>query len=259
MDQLRRPQRGDPLKIPAFVYAEMLDTVEFVRGLRRSDSASLVRLARDRGLVKVKNESGSDVARFGILGIDGIISAINPTDDLAAWKNEPVLSGNTPDTDDHYGKFVVLVEPLADDAIGWGLASGVVPVQISFTYSDSPYADITNSDATKLTADEGGAAQVLYKETGTGTKWTLCRIGTPHRPVIRGKLDADLNSGSSATMSVWAGATLADTGRNVTVYDASSLPAITASKKIASGKGLSASWHDGKWHLLTPYACEVDQ
>lgn len=205
----------------------------------------------DLGLIRIKNESGSAVDRFQVLGVNDMLTSTGEIN--------PVFSGITPATPTHYGKFCVLLESLLDDQTGWACVSGVVPVQVAFTYSDSPYADITNSDATKLTADEGGAAQVLYKETGTGTKWTLCRIGTPHRPVIRGKLDGDLNSGSSTTMSVWAGAPMADTSRNVTVYDDANLPAITASKKIASGVGLSASWHSGRWHLLTPYACEVAQ
>lgn len=248
MDQLRRPQRGDPLKIPAFVYSEMLDTVEFVRGLRRSESASMVRLARDRGLVKVKNESGSDVARFGILGVDGIIAAINPTDNLAAWKNEPVLSGNTPDTDDHYGKFVVLVEPLADDAIGWGLASGVVPAQVAYAYSDSPYADIGDGDADKLADGEGGAAQVLYKESGTGTKWSIVRLGTPWYPTLKGTFDSDVTASGDTTVSVGS------TSRNITA----NVPVGPGSgKKWASGTVVFCAWDAGVWNVVSITACPV--
>jgi hypothetical protein len=79
-------------------------------------------------------------------------------------------------------------------------------------------------------------------------------IGNPY-PVIRGYLDGDLTQATGyATMSVWDGNPLADTGRNVTVYDPG---AISTGKKIASGVGLTASFTAGKWYLLTPYACEV--
>jgi len=255
-DIARRPQRGDPLKIPASVYAEMLDVVQYVRILRNSESSSLVRLARDRGLVKIKNESGADCARFEVLGIDGIIDAINPTDNLPAWKNEPVLSGITPATPTHCGRFVVLVEPLADDAIGWACLSGVVPVQVDFTYDAAVYADVTNADDSKLTAGEGGMT-VLYKGTGTGAKWALVKMGVPYWPILRGKLDANLNAGSSAAMSVWEGDTLADSTRNVTVYDHAGM--LGTGKKIASTTVVTASWTSGKWYVLTSAACEVAQ
>jgi hypothetical protein len=250
---MRKPQRGDPLKITARIYGDILDTIDYVKALRRSDTASLTRLARDRGLVKIKNESGEYVHRFGILGIDGIISAINPTDDLDAWKSEPVLSGITPASPDHCGRFVVAVEPMEDDAIGWACMSGIVPVQVDFTYDASVYADAKDDDFEKLVASEGGMP-VLYKESGTGTKWALVQMGVPYWPVLRGYLDGDLVAGGSATMSVWDGDPLADTGRSVTVYDPG---AISSGKKIASGVGLTASFTAGKWYLLTPYACEV--
>ena len=98
---------------------------------------------------------------------------------------------------------------------------------------------------------------ILYKESGTGTKWALVHMGVPYYPTIRGKLDGDLNSGSSATMSVWTGSTLSDSGRNVTVYD--SLTFISASKEIDTGTVITANWWEGKWCLNVPGACEIAQ
>lgn len=252
-DIARRVSPGDPLRFSARIYDDMLDAIDYCKAARSRQAEHLSRLARDYGLVKVKNESGSAVDRFGVLGLNGIISAINPTDGLAAWKNQPVVSGITPASPTHCGRFVVLMQPMADDAIGWGCVSGVIPVQVAFTYDAAIFADVTNSDATKLTAAEGGMP-VVYKESGTGTKWALVQMGVPSWPTLRGKLDGDLTKATGyATMSVWEGSTLADSGRNVTVYDPG---ALSSGKKIASGSGLSASWTSGKWWLLTPYVCE---
>lgn len=198
---------------------------------------------RDWGTIRIKNESGADVDRFGILGIDDLLTDVE--------EPNPVFSGIEPATPDHYGKFAVLLNSLVDDDIGLACVAGVVNVQVSFTYSDSPYADVLDGDDAKLVGSEGGMP-ILYKETGTGTKWALVQMGVPHYPVIRGTLDAALTVGSSATMSVWDGATLADSGRNVTVYDWW----LGTGRQLASGTKVSATWHSGKWYLEVSADCD---
>jgi hypothetical protein len=59
-----------------------------------------------------------------------------------------------------------------------------------------------------------------------------------------GKLDGVLNQGSSATMSIWAGDPLADTGDNITVYDWF----LGSGESIASGKKVKAEFICGKWY-----------
>jgi hypothetical protein len=112
-------------------------------------------------------------------------------------------------------------------------------------------------------ADLDEEVEELYTTDGKAVNWMFV---SPAQTIICGKLDGDLNSGSgesapgsSATMSVWSGATLADTGENVTVYDSSTLPFITAGYKIASGVAITASVTAGKWYFRTPAECEVAQ
>ena len=253
-DLWRKPSLGDKLTFSATLRGKTIDTIRDVQRMKRTTVGNIDRMGGDRGVIKIKNESDADVGRFGILGLNGITAGITPADNLAAWKNQFLFSGVEPATPDHYGKFCILLEPIADDAQGLACVSGVVPVQVSFTYSDSPYADVLDGDDAKLVGSEGGMP-ILYKETGTGTKWALVQMGVPYYPTIRGKLDDDLDAGSSEVFSVWDGATLADTNRNVTLYDWF----ITASSKIASGTKCSATWRSGKWYLEVPGACETDQ
>jgi len=98
----------------------------------------------------------------------------------------------------------------------------------------------------------------IYVDTGLTIKGTRY-IKYPAGQVLRGKLDGDLDSGGSATMSVWEGSPLADSGRNITVYDSSTLPLITAGYKIASGVAIKVSYYNGKFYLDVPGACEVAQ
>ena len=76
-------------------------------------------------------------------------------------------------------------------------------------------------------------------------------VQNPGKPRLVGKLDADLTAGSSATMSIWEGSTLADSGRNVTVYDWF----LPTGKKIASGARVAAVWNSGKWYVDTTDTC----
>lgn len=62
-----------------------------------------------------------------------------------------------------------------------------------------------------------------------------------------GKLDGALSQGSSATMSIWAGDPLADTGDNITVYDW----LLGSGESIASGKKVKAEFICGKWYATS--------
>lgn len=251
-DIYARKIAGERLRMPADIYNRFLSTIQYVEQLRRGQKPDTQRMPRDCGLVCVKNASGAAVARFAVLGIDGMIAATDPANNVESFKNGPCLSGRTPALETHRGKFVIVLQPLAADAIGWAVASGVVPVKVDFTYAGQPYADAKDTDKTALAGGEGGAAQVLWKESGTGAKWALVRVGMPTYPKLLGKLDGDLTQATgSATMSVWEGSTLADSGRNVTVYDWF----LATGKKIASGAKVAAEFKSGKWYVDTTGTC----
>lgn len=74
----------------------------------------------------------------------------------------------------------------------------------------------------------------------------------PHPPFIYGKLDEQLNSGTTAaTMSIWtwSGSAWADSGDNIEVY----APPLLSSGNIASGKWVRAELHaqSGQWHVVS--------
>jgi hypothetical protein len=183
--RLRRYTAGQTLKgIPADLLNAMVDVVQRVEasgqlGQRPGE------LNRSSGIIRVRNDSGGSVARFGVLGIDDPV--VTPTTNLSTFQNKPALSCSTPADADHRGRFVVLTEPLADGRIGRAWASGVCPVQIEVVTAteSSTRAEITDTDATKLTANPNGSAEILWKETGTGTKWGLIRMGVaPASPLF---------------------------------------------------------------------------
>jgi hypothetical protein len=252
MQQLKPLKPGDaPADGPlsAACWNRVVSAVSSLEAIRRSGRCAPGGMQfPDPCIVRAKNSSGTDRGRFEVLGVDG--SVFTPTSNLTQFQNAIYLDGKKP-TADHLGKFVVLCQPLRAGAIGWAWAAGVCVVKVDCDYEDQPYADVKADDAGLLKGGEGGAAQVLWKEDGTGTKWAVIRLGAPTYPKLVGKLDGDLAAGSSATMSIWEGSTLADSGRDITVYDWF----LPAGKKLASGARVAAVWNSGKWYVDTTDTC----
>jgi hypothetical protein len=128
-------------------------------------------------VIQVKNESGEDLQRRSILGL-GEPLALPTGDDLDKFKNQRVFRGAKPTTD-HLGKFVILLESLAKDAIGDALLVGLSQVQISVDDEQHDRADVEPDELTRLKSRPDGAARILWKESGTGTKWALVCLGPP--------------------------------------------------------------------------------
>jgi len=223
---MKKPARGDPLNIPARTFTTMIDAAEdFQRRQLQQDSRYASR--RPEGLVLVQNISGSDQARFAVLGISGVV--FTPTDNADEFKQRIALTATTPATGSHEGKFVVLWEPIRDDELGWAWIWGVCPVQINVTNSGHSYADITNADATKLTSNAAGGSGVLivWKESGTGTKWAVVAFGAKeaYATVRYAKVTGSPGSSDTVTATLWNGAAFSgasitlDTGNGVNWED----------------------------------------
>ena len=114
-DAFRKVLPGQQLAIPAEAYNSFVEAAQSIRN--KQDLAQLVATwIRQSGIIKVRNQSGSDLDRFSVLGVDS--SVVKPADNLLQFKNQVALDGVVPDEDQHIGKFVVLFETLAAGSIG---------------------------------------------------------------------------------------------------------------------------------------------
>ncbi len=59
-------------------------------------------------------------------------------------------------------------------------------------------ADVDIGDATRLLATPNGAAQILWKETGTGDKPAIVRLGNPEFVALKGTANGAIASGTSS-------------------------------------------------------------
>ena len=182
---------GDPLRIPAQTYNAMVDAARATRsgasGLASSGIPGQHLPAAD--VVLVRNDSGVAQDRFDVLGIDEPI--ILPADNEPEWQRRIALSCVTPAVDTHEGRFVVLLEPLADGAIGRAAAGGVVHARVDVPDLDfMNFAEITDGETGYLTAGAAGSAVILWIEDVGSTEY-------PARAIVR------LGVGATAGADDW--------------------------------------------------------
>ncbi|MCL2640647.1 MAG: hypothetical protein FWD53_07375 [Phycisphaerales bacterium] len=177
-DSLKKVKTGDKLRIPATTFNAFIDTTRAFQASQRNIGSTPQSAVRSSGIILVRNDSGSDLSRYSVLGIDSPI--IKPKDKLDSFKNKVAVVGKTPGKD-HVGKFVVLLEPLKSKAIGMAYGAGICPVKVDVPDEKSEYlyADIADGKTGNLKAKRYGAAAILWREGGTGSQWALVRLGLP--------------------------------------------------------------------------------
>ena len=116
----------------------------------------------DPGLVLVHNNSGSNRQQYDILGINNY-AYITPSTNLSEFQSRRLLTGVTPLSPTHSGKFVVCLDAIPQGQVGRAVACGVIPAQIYLTpgASSPTLADVVNNQASYLQPAQTGA-QVLY-------------------------------------------------------------------------------------------------
>lgn len=192
-DPLKHVQDGQPMKISARTFNTVLDMAKIVQRRKFTDNGPPINDASFRNLIKVKNDSGSDVDRFGVLGIDAPL--ILPSEDLDEFQTRIFLSCVSPSAASHRGQFVVCLDAIPDGETGRAFAYGVCPAYVNVNDASHMTCDVKNSDATQLDSmASGGSARILWKESGTGSKWCEIRIGdtaVPHK--VWGNFDDPLS------------------------------------------------------------------
>ena len=167
---------GDPLKIAADDWNVMLGVADAARRGQLSMSTQPRYGSTPYGvIVPVKNGTGSDVSRFNAMAISGPI--ITYSDNAQNFKNEIAFDGATMSSS-YLGKFAVAQETIASGKIGACLVSGVTQAEITVGDANHTHVDVDTAGGAKLVSAFGGAGQILWKESGTGTKWALIRVGT---------------------------------------------------------------------------------
>jgi hypothetical protein len=217
--------RGEKLVVHHEEWNAFLQDHADLLKLLRAGSGETIRYARKADLCLVQNTTGNALNRFSILGIDSPL--VPPATDEDEFAQRIAVAGTAPGGSSQ-GKFVVLQEPLPDGEIGLAVVAGVTPVQIYIQTGEENYgfADSKDGTTSSLVPVPVGSAQILWRESGTGLKWALVRVGNAQElEVAAGEAAEDIAAGDSGTVTLWtvAAGDFAATATTVTAYDFLSL------------------------------------
>jgi hypothetical protein len=166
----------------------------------------------------IENNSGADLDRGYVLGIDTPITT--PDADEDRFCEGIAFEGVEPVAGTHEGKFAVLVEPINDGDLGRAAVAGIVQAKVDIQAETDKFADIEG--ASTLLKSGASGAKILWKETGTGEKWAVVRLGLPTNlpPIYKAtsaqdgttveakkvQADGSLDSGDAEELAVYSDA-----------------------------------------------------
>jgi len=180
-EPLAKVRPGQPLRIPATAYNAFVEAAKATRGVRQDTARNAAR-EQTRFLTPIRNDTGTAIQRFGVLGVDAPL--FDPVEAPEAFRRRLALSGVVPSEQDHLGKFVIALEPIPAGAIGMACGAGLCAVQVEFPApppgGEAPeprFADVADGSTSNLKAGDKGAATILWREPGDGLRWAIVRLG----------------------------------------------------------------------------------
>lgn len=147
--------------------------------------------------VVVKNATTGDMGIYSCLYITGPM--VNPTGTVGGQiASLPVLRGTVPDKDTGH-RFCITLGPVDQDDYVAAAIDGVTPVKLNVIKEDHRFAKPKDGSASEMDTDGHGPAQILWKESGTGSgKWGLIRFGGDDDWFRRGRISATWDKGDTA-------------------------------------------------------------
>lgn len=137
----------------------------------------------DAKIISIQNLATDDenkpiaLTEYQILGLSDLNQT--PTGAINNFLATIVFTGVNP-TSDYAGKFAIVQEPIAKGAVGRAKISGISQVKVNFSSAAHGYAEASaTGDVIELTSTatgRDGGAEVLWKESGTGSKWAIIRF-----------------------------------------------------------------------------------
>jgi hypothetical protein len=205
-DPFKHVQAGEPLRVSATAYNAMLDAALAHHQSQLTVGAGPSQLlGSDQAVVLVRNDTGVDVPRFGVVGLDAPL--ILPADNELEFAARVTFRGVLPSANTR-GRFAVLQEPLPMGKIGRAVIAGVTIARITISAGDTDFrwADVQSAATGSLRPDPDGAAQILWlKSQDEGEHWCAVRIGPERRtcvfPVVMLKISGD--AGSADGPATW--------------------------------------------------------
>ncbi len=180
-DPYAKAQPGQPVVVAASVWNAMLDAARAHQAQQANRGTGDLDQFRQGDIVRVKNQTGSDLGIRSVLGLDGPIIA--PADDPDGFLQAVTFRGVVPGSG-HAGRFAILLEPAPADQVVRAFVAGVCQVQIDVIDEAHTCAEVATGETDALVSVDSGSAQILWKQGDegygyeTGVQWAIVRFGT---------------------------------------------------------------------------------
>lgn len=255
MDKFSRVSAGQNLAISASTWNALLENAERQsRSQFNQGSGTRSPQSFQSGLiVRVKNDSGTDVEQFCPLMLSGESEFSISGEEMEdySFQHTPILIGVEPE-DDPDKAFVVTLEPIADGEFGKCIVSGIAVASVNITHASHTHVTLKNEDLTQLDSAMFGH-RIIYKPSGTGTE-KLCYIliGSESCNPYKAIATEAISPNTSGTFKFATGdlGSLTAIGSNFTGY----YPSLVDGSDIAEDAELFVSCIQGQW-IITPIEC----
>jgi len=254
-DAFRKVRPGDPVSISATAWNRVIDQV--TTKPRFDTSASPYPAINFQ--VRCRNSTSGDVARWGVLQITGVLETPTGATGGATGSMDagtmsflayPGIVGVTP-TDTAGARYVVATQPIKAGEIGMAAIDGVVQVKLDVQSASDNFATVKSGSVQQMKTASSGDASVLWKETGTGVKWGLVRIGAGSGGGVKvGKITGTWTKGGTQTVWEYTGAGAQASGPSgpVSLTGVNRFATVNASGSAA--KWVAVASVDSTWHLI---------
>jgi hypothetical protein len=178
---LEKVSPGQPFKPSAAMFNTFIDAATRFQRQQQTGGRPQRSSLRGATTILVCNNTGAGLDRYGVGTID--VPIIGPDDNEDNFLAEPAMSIVEPTAGDG-GNVAIVLEPIAQQRFGLAAIAGASLVQISVSDAGHEYAEAKAGDVTQLQSAATGDIRILWAESGTGTVWTLVRLGGGSQPIL---------------------------------------------------------------------------
>jgi hypothetical protein len=174
-DPLEYVNPGDPLsQVQAATWNEFIDSCRRskMRPLRGDIHRGIGH--RHSCLIKVRNTTGGTLAQESVVIFD--VPTVLPTNNEGEFLRDLCMDVIAPGTPSDDAVIAILAEPLVNNAIGLAYTVPLAQVKVVVSGGETAWkwAEISSTVTANMVMSESPAsARIVWKESGTGTKWAV--------------------------------------------------------------------------------------
>lgn len=247
MDGTGRAKKGDR-KIPSRVWNRIVRSSEIVHRSLINGGGINAEVLRAKNILLVRNDTGADVPRGGVLALTGILTdpGISSTA-KESFFDAPTMVGSTPTAGAR--DFGITLEAIRADSIGRVALGGVAQLMVDVVHADHKYA-IPKASTSAMESSGAGPVSLLWKEYGTGNgKLALGVFGGGGPQMRLGKTTAEWQKGSLATVAVYEAGTPPNESAANPIEQIEGC--VNKFATVQSGKFVAVSLAgNGRWYLV---------